>query len=87
MGARYAAGTMLHAIRLHTRVDSDVLRIPELLPLVGRTVEVIIVEDTEAVAEPPRVPRLGTLRGMVDVPEDFDAPLPEDVLRTFEGEP
>jgi hypothetical protein len=80
---------MLHAIRVHTRVDSDVLRIPELLTLVGRTVEVIIVEDAPGTvqASPPRAPRLGTLRGMVDVPDDFDAPLPEDVLRAFEGDP
>ena len=80
---------MLHAIRVHTRVDSDVLRIPELLSLVGRTVEVIIVDDTPSAAElaSPRVPRLGTLRGLVEVPDDFDAPLPEDVLRAFEGDP
>ena len=79
---------MLHAIRVHTRVDSEVLRIPELLPLVGRTVEVIIVEETPGTAEaaPPRAPRLGTLRGMVEVPDDFDAPLPEEVLRAFEGD-
>jgi hypothetical protein len=80
---------MLHAIRVHTRVDSDVLRIPELLPLVGRTVEVIIVEDESSAAQvaSPRTPRLGTLRGMVEVPEDFDAPLPEELLRAFEGDP
>jgi hypothetical protein len=80
---------MLHAIRVHARVDSDVLRIPELLPFVGRTVEVIIVEEAPAGAAetPPRVPRLGTLRGQVDVPDDFDAPLPEEVLRAFEGDP
>jgi hypothetical protein len=80
---------MLHAIRVRTRVDSDVLKIPELLPLVGRSVEVIIVEDEPGPAEgaSPRKPQLGTLRGLVDIPDDFDAPLPEDILRTFEGEP
>jgi hypothetical protein len=74
---------MLNAIRIHTRIDSDVLKIPELLPLVGRSVEIIIVEDDprDAEATAPRGPRLGTLRGMVDIPDDFDAPLPEDVLR------
>ena len=29
--------------------------------------------------------RLGFLKGKLDVPEDFDAPLPEDVLSDFEG--
>jgi len=37
------------------------------------------------VAAPRRRP-LGTLAGrMGPVPDDFDAPLPEDVLRAFEG--
>jgi len=79
---------MLNAIRIRTVVDSDVLKIPELLPLVGRTVEVIIVEDDPGAAEPvaARIPQLGTLRGMVDIPDDFDAPLPEELLRAFEGD-
>jgi hypothetical protein len=69
---------MLRAIRVHALVDSDVLRIPELLPFVGRTVEVIILHEAPAGAAetPRRAPRLGTLRGQVDVPDDFDAPLP-----------
>lgn len=29
--------------------------------------------------------RLGALEGIAVVPDDFDAPLPEDVLATFEG--
>lgn len=29
--------------------------------------------------------RFGADRGLFDVPEDFDAPLAEDVLRDFEG--
>lgn len=33
---------------------------------------------------PPR--RLGTLAGQLAVPDDFDAPLPPEVQRYFEGE-
>lgn len=33
--------------------------------------------------KPRRV--LGILRGQFTVPEDFDAPLPDDLLRLFEG--
>lgn len=29
--------------------------------------------------------RLGLLRGKLKVPADFDAPLPEDLLSSFEG--
>jgi prevent-host-death family protein len=30
--------------------------------------------------------RLGLLRGQINVPDDFDAPLPPDVLASFYGE-
>ena len=34
----------------------------------------------------PRAKRvLGLLAGKLQVPDDFDAPLPEEVLRSFEG--
>jgi len=29
--------------------------------------------------------KLGTLRGQVFIPDDFDAPLPEELLDAFEG--
>jgi prevent-host-death family protein len=29
--------------------------------------------------------RLGRLAGKVQIPEDFDAPLPDDILDAFEG--
>lgn len=35
---------------------------------------------------PPRQPRkLGLLAGRFTVPDDFDAPLPEEVVASFEG--
>lgn len=33
----------------------------------------------------PRPKRLGLLKGKVRVPDDFDDPLPDDVLAAFEG--
>jgi prevent-host-death family protein len=33
----------------------------------------------------PKKRRLGLFKGQLDVPDDFDAPLPEDVLASFEG--
>lgn len=35
--------------------------------------------------EKPRRRVLGVDEGRFEVPEDFDAPLPEEVLRSFEG--
>jgi len=36
-----------------------------------------------AVSARPR--RLGLLKGKIKIAEDFDAPLPEEILRQFEG--
>lgn len=61
-----------------------------LLRLVGSGEEVIITRRGDVVARlvPPLVgprPELGFDRGRVVVPDDFDAPLPDDVLRAFES--
>ncbi|HEY7953154.1 MAG TPA: type II toxin-antitoxin system prevent-host-death family antitoxin [Solirubrobacteraceae bacterium] len=60
-----------------------------LLEDVAAGEEVVITRRGEAVANlvPPRNPsvrRMGVDRGRFVVPEDFDAPLPDDVLGTFE---
>jgi hypothetical protein len=89
---------MANAICVHTTLESDNLRIPELLPFVGKKVQIIVVEDepvptaggrepASAVgAEVPPKRTLGALRGRLHVPDDFDDPLPDDLIRAFEGE-
>ena len=53
--------------------------------------EILIAKAGKPVArlvpcELPKAERIpGQDRGLFKVPEDFDAPLPEDVLKTFEG--
>ena len=53
--------------------------------------EVVITRNGRPVAKlvpatPVRKPRkLGSLKGRVRVPVDFDAPLPDEVLDAFEG--
>ncbi|WP_258166631.1 type II toxin-antitoxin system Phd/YefM family antitoxin [Pseudomonas poae] len=37
--------------------------------------------------EKPKKPRIGAMKGMFVVPDDFDAPLPDDLLDAFEGNP
>jgi hypothetical protein len=81
---------MISAIRIRTTIESEVLRIPELAALVGRRVEVIVVEEdvpdgVDAGASKGRR-ILGGLQGLLHVPDDFDDPLPEEILRSFEGE-
>ncbi|MBK8256222.1 MAG: hypothetical protein IPK82_26590 [Polyangiaceae bacterium] len=76
---------MINAIRVRTIIESDRLQIPELSKLIGRRVEILVVEDdavtigasqsaAESAAAFHRV--LGSLRGKLHVPEDFDEPLP-----------
>lgn len=63
----------------------------ELLRRVADGEEVIITRSGEPVAKlvpaPRRTPRaFGADRGLFQVPEDFDAPLPEELQRAFEGD-
>lgn len=44
------------------------------------------VVELRSIEQPESAPRpIGLCRGEFVVPEDFDAPLPEDVLRDFEA--
>ena len=58
---------------------------------VERGEEVIIARAGKPVARlvplkaRPRSRRLGLLEGRIRIADDFDAPLPEEVLKTFEG--
>ena len=62
-----------------------------LLDEVAAGAEVVIAKAGRPVArlvplEPVvRKKRLGMLKGGIDVPDDFDAPLPRDMLADFEG--
>ena len=62
-----------------------------LLDEVAAGAEVVIAKAGRPVArlvplEPVvRKKRFGLLKGRIDVPDDFDAPLPPDVLADFEG--
>ena len=65
-------------------------RLSQLLRLVDGGQEIEISRGGEPVARivPIRSPgkrRLGIDEGVFVVPEDFDAPLPEDVLASFSG--
>lgn len=63
----------------------------ELLRRVATGEEVTITSSGEPVAMLVPVPRkgprtFGADRGLFEVPEDFNDPLPEDLQRAFEGE-
>lgn len=79
---------MAKALKFHAVVSGHTLRLPDLGAFEGKRVEVIVVEE-DAELPPTTVSAkrpLGILRGQLVVPEDFDAPLPPDIQRYFDGE-
>ena len=66
-------------------------RFSRLVDAAARGEEIIIAKAGKPVAKLGplgpvlRPKRLGLLAGHFALPEDFDAPLPDDVLATFEG--
>jgi hypothetical protein len=80
---------MAQALKFHAVVSGKTLSLPDLGAFEGKCVEVIIVEE-ESPAEIGTTPRgqrpLGLLRGQFIVPDDFDAPLPSEIQRYFDGD-
>jgi hypothetical protein len=80
---------MAQALKFHAIVSGKTLSLPDLSAFEGKRVEVIVVEEEGPVAleAPPRAQRpLGLLRGQFVVPDDFDAPLPPEIQRYFDGD-
>jgi hypothetical protein len=44
----------MNAIRIRKQLTSHTLELPELAPLVGRVVEILVIEEAEKVPEAPR---------------------------------
>jgi hypothetical protein len=38
----------MSVIRIHRRIDSETLHLPELRPLIGKAVEIVVTEEPEA---------------------------------------
>ena len=55
----------MEAIKIKTRLESETIRSPELRKLIGKRVEIIILEETEPnAALPKRQP--GSAKGEID---------------------
>jgi prevent-host-death family protein len=64
----------------------------QLVDAVAAGEDVVIEKDGVAAVRlvrieplPKRPRRFGLLKGKFEIPDDFDAPLPDDVLADFEG--
>lgn len=74
----------IHAAKTHLSRLIDVAAAGEevLIARAGRPVARLVSLEPRTGAV-PRV--LGRLAGKISIPDDFDAPLPDDVLAAFEG--
>jgi hypothetical protein len=82
---------MANALKFHAVVKGKTLSLPDLSTFEGKRVQVIVVEDetpevgdASAARKAPRP--LGLMRGQLSVADDFDAPLPAETQRYFDGE-
>ncbi len=63
----------MNAIRIDRRLDSQVLDLPELAPLVGKRVQIIVLEEEAVPTEPADGPKAGSGKGEVLwIAPDFD---------------
>ena len=79
---------MMQAAKIAIVIPADrrvELELPADLPEGPAEVIVLITSQQKAVPRDRRV-ALGMDRGKVQVADDFDAPLPEDLQRAFDGE-
>jgi hypothetical protein len=67
----------MNAIRIRRQLNSHIVDLPELVPMIGKAVEIIVLEETES----PKLialkegPKAGSAKGKVQMSADFDAPL------------
>jgi hypothetical protein len=74
------------ATRIRQRLDSDTIRIPNAAEFIGKVVEVIVLLEPPLEVpggDNPRKRIRGSAKGQVWIAPNFDAPLPESVLREF----
>jgi len=74
------------AKRMKRHLDSDVVRLSGVETLIGKDVEIIVLEDTSAPqsADAGLRKRIrGSAKGKVWISPDFDNPLPDDALSEF----
>ncbi|WP_437284318.1 hypothetical protein [Sorangium sp. So ce406] len=61
------------------------LQVPADLPE-GPAEVIVLITSSQAAAPRDKRAALGMDRGKVQISDDFDAPLPEDLQRAFDGE-
>jgi hypothetical protein len=82
--ARLGKSCMI-AARIIQRLNSDTIKIPDAERFIGKDVEVIVLVDSPEAPSESNVRKLilGSAKNKVWISPDFDAPLPDHVLKEF----
>jgi len=65
------------AIHIHAHVESDTLHLPELLPLIGKDVDIIVYEKEDGGSRHERLKAFLQTAGSIDIDADAIASLRE----------
>jgi hypothetical protein len=76
---------MAQPLKIHAVVSGKTLTLSDLEAFDGKRVEVTVVEAEESADAAPVQRELGLLRGKMWVADDFDAPLPDELQKHFDG--
>jgi hypothetical protein len=77
---------MMNAIRIRKQIDSETLHLPELKDMIGKTVEIIVLEETAApTPTPPVADCFKALEGDVFDPRELEALRPYLTKEQYEA--
>ncbi|MCX7047289.1 MAG: hypothetical protein NTX50_17605 [Candidatus Sumerlaeota bacterium] len=73
------------ATRIRQRLESDTIHLSDAAAFIGKDVEIIIIMETadQPPVQNPREKVAGSAKGVVSISDDFDAPLPNEILEGF----
>jgi|GEM_PF-6271892 len=74
----------MEALRLKKRIEADSVSLSGLGNLIGKDVEIIILEEPEEASKtlkPQRMP--GSAKGFIKMSDDLCDPLPDDEIEEF----
>ena len=77
---------MQSALKLNVTVTRErVIRLPDDFPE-GPAEVIVLPTASDASPKPHAGRRLGSMHGLITIADDFDAPLPPEIQRVFDGE-
>ncbi len=78
----------MEAIKIRKHLNSETIHFPELKNFIGEDVEFIILVKSQTVMKnseisnsPKRIP--GSAKGMIEIADDFEAPLDAELIAEF----